>query len=67
MGGKRNTVLVEKHRGKRPLGRYMRRWENNIKFFSPRTGSRDRFLWPQYRTFGLQKKGEEFLEWLINY
>jgi len=43
-GNEMYTVLVGKHEGKRPLRRYTRRWENNIKFISPRTGSRGRFL-----------------------
>jgi hypothetical protein len=72
-GGKEmQTVSVGKHEGKRPLRRHTRRWENNIKFISPRTGNRGRFFYSQYKThknslLRLQKKCEEFLEWLRNY
>jgi hypothetical protein len=65
-GSEMQTVLVGKHERMRALRRYTRRWENNIKFISSRTGSRGRFLWSQYWTFGLQIC-EEFLEWLSNY
>lgn len=36
MGEKRSEVFIEKHEGKRPLGRPLCRWECNIKIYIER-------------------------------